>query len=158
RSAGVLDRRAKRMSESSAAWRVTLRRRLLAAAALLGLWVLGIEARLVYLQIVKHVDLVARAARQQMRTIVAPGKRGDILDRRGHVLATSVDADTIYAVPSEIDDAADAASQLCRALQDCKAAEKQALIERLSQRRAFAYVRRQVGPDEAKRVAALNLD
>jgi cell division protein FtsI (penicillin-binding protein 3) len=146
------------MSDSTIAWRVTLRRRLLVAASLLGLWVAGIEARLVYLQVVKHVDLVARAARQQMRTIAAPGKRGDILDRRGHVLATSVDADTIYAVPSEIDNAAAAAEQLCRALQDCKSAEKQALTERLSQRRAFAYVRRQVGPDEARRVAALNLD
>ena len=51
-------------------------------------------------------DLVARAERQQSGRSPAPAKRGDIVDRRGRVLATSVDADTIYAVPSEIDDAA----------------------------------------------------
>ena len=61
------------MSETAVDWRKTLRRRVLVAASILGLWVLGIEARLVYLQIVRHTDLVARAARQQMRTIVAPG-------------------------------------------------------------------------------------
>ena len=146
------------MSERTVDWRATLRRRVLVAASLLGLWAVGIETRLVYLQVFRHADLVARADRQQLRTIAAPGKRGDILDRRGHVLATSVDADTIYAVPSEIDHAAEAAAALCEALQDCKPAEQQALSDRLSQRRAFAYIRRQASPDQARRVAALNLE
>ena len=44
------------------------------------------------------------------------------------------------------------------ALDDCYAKERQALAERLGQKRAFAYVRRQVSPDQAQRVAALNLD
>ena len=60
------------------------------------LWSIGIEARLVYLQVVRHEDLTSRAERQQSRTIEAPAKRGEILDRRGRVLAYSVDADTIY--------------------------------------------------------------
>ena len=51
------------------------------------------------------------AERQQMRTIVAPAKRGDILDRHGRVLATSVDADSIYAVPSEISNAGEATAR-----------------------------------------------
>ena len=65
---------------------------------------MAIEARLVYLQVVQHAELTARAERQQSRTIEAPAKRGDILDRHGRILAYSVDADTIYAVPTEIDD------------------------------------------------------
>ena len=48
---------------------------------------------------------MARADRQQLRTIEAPAKRGEILDRNGHVLAYSVDADTIVADPSEIENA-----------------------------------------------------
>ncbi len=139
-------------------WRVTLRRRVGIVAATMMLWVAGIEARLVFLQVVRHADLVARAERQQMRTADAPAKRGDILDRRGRVLATSVDADTIYAVPSEIEDAADAARKLCAALGDCQSKDRQALAERLSKSRAFAYVRRQVSPEQARRVADLNLD
>jgi cell division protein FtsI (penicillin-binding protein 3) len=139
-------------------WRDVLKGRLLVLVALLGLWAGGIETRLVFLQVVEHADLVARAERQQQRSIPAPAKRGDILDRHGHVLATSADADSIYAVPSEIEDADRAAAQLCGALQDCTAAERKTLAERLGRSRNFAYVRRQVSPDEARRVAALNLD
>ena len=106
----------------------------------------------------ERADLVARAERQQERTQSSPAKRGDIVDRRGRVLATSVDADTIYAVPTEIDDAAAAAGAICAALGDCYAKDRQSMAERLGQKRAFAYVRRQVAPDQAQRVAALNLD
>jgi cell division protein FtsI/penicillin-binding protein 2 len=144
--------------EPAVDWRVALKDRVVVAASVLALWGACIEVRLLVLQVVRHGDLMARAARQQMHTIPAPAKRGDILDRRGHVLATSVDADSIYAVPSEIDDPDRAAAQLCRAFEDCTPKEQKALAERLGRSKAFAYVRRQVSPDEAKRVAALNLD
>lgn len=140
------------------AWRVTLKRRVVAVAAFLGLWVAGIEARLVFLQVVSRPELVARAERQQKRTQDAPAKRGDILDRRGRVLATSVDADSIYAVPTEIADPSAAAAKLCRAFRDCSGREQLQLAERLGQQKAFAYVRRQVAPDVRERVAELNLD
>ncbi len=139
-------------------WRATLKRRTLVAAALAGIWAAGIEARLVQLQVVRHGDLVARAERQQLGTSEAPAKRGDIVDRRGHVLATSVDADTIYAVPSEIGDHDATVARLCAAFSDCTAKERQALGERLRQRKAFAYVRRQVSPDQKRRVEDLNLE
>ncbi|MGE5245240.1 MAG: penicillin-binding protein, partial [Betaproteobacteria bacterium] len=144
--------------EPAADWRATLRRRVFAAAVLFGLWTGGIEARLVYLQVFRHADLLARQERQQLHTIPAPAERGDILDRNGRVLATSVDADSIYAVPSEIDDAAAVAAKLCAAFRDCTRKERESLVERLSRQRAFAYVRRQVSPDEAHRVADLDLD
>src|SRR4051812_5700416 len=85
-------------------WRRVIRVRLLVCAAALGVWTAGIEARLVYLQVVDHADLMTRADRQQMRTLNPPAKRGEIFDRRGRLLAYSVDADTIAAVPTEIDD------------------------------------------------------
>jgi cell division protein FtsI (penicillin-binding protein 3) len=140
------------------AWRPILGRRLAVVAVAVALWVAAIEVRLVYLQIFAHADLIARAERQHDRTQSAPAKRGDILDRRGRVLATSVDADTIYAVPSEIEHAQDAVAKLCDALRDCTRKDRQGLIERLGTRRAFAYVRRQVAPEQARRVAALDLD
>jgi cell division protein FtsI (penicillin-binding protein 3) len=139
-------------------WRETLKRRTLVAAALLAIWAAGIEARLVHLQVIRHGDLVARAERQQLGTSEAPAKRGDIVDRRGHVMATSVDADTIYAVPSEIGDPDATVARLCAAFSDCTAKERQALWERLRQRKAFAYVRRQVSPDQKRRVEDLNLE
>jgi cell division protein FtsI (penicillin-binding protein 3) len=140
------------------AWRTTLKRRLVVAAVGLFVWSAAIEARLVYLQIFRHADLVARAERQQLRTVAASGKRGEILDRQRHVLAYSVDADSIYAVPTEIADATQAAASLCGALGDCSSADRLALGERIRRGRAFVYVRRQVTPDQARRVADLQLE
>jgi cell division protein FtsI (penicillin-binding protein 3) len=139
-------------------WRKTLKRRAVVVSVFLALWGAGIESRLVYLQVLRHADLAARAEKQQMRTIDAPAMRGDIVDRHGRILATSVDADTVYAVPSEIADAPAVVTQLCGALGDCTAKERQALTDRLSQRRPFAYVRRQISPEQAQRIQALNLD
>jgi len=146
------------MSDPGMQWRATLKRRIVVAASLLGLWVGGIEVRLVYLQVFRHADLTARAARQQSRTLPTPAKRGDILDRRGNLLATTVDVDSIYAVPSEINDDGEAVAKLCQAFRDCSRRDRETLTDRLKNQRNFAYVRRQVSPDESRRVAALNLD
>jgi cell division protein FtsI (penicillin-binding protein 3) len=135
-----------------------LKSRLMVAAGALVLWALAIEVRLVVLQVVQHNQLVARAERQQMSTVLAPAKRGEIFDRSGRLLAYSVDADTIYAVPTEISDAAKTAATLCDALQDCTRKSRDELRERLSQKREFVYVRRRASPMQAKRVAALGLE
>jgi cell division protein FtsI (penicillin-binding protein 3) len=139
-------------------WRATLRRRILVAAGALLLWSGAIEARLVYLQVVQHEELAGRAERQQSRTIDAPAERGEIVDRHGNVLALSVDADSIYAVPAQIADPAAAAAALCGALGDCGEGEQARIADRLEGNRAFAYVRRQATPDQARRVAAVDLE
>ena len=51
------------------------------------IWLVAIVGRLVHLQVVKRTELVARAERQQNRTVRAYAKRGDILDRNGRILA-----------------------------------------------------------------------
>ena len=92
------------MAEQAFNWRPTIKRRVVVAAAVFASWTLAIEARLVYLQVVSHADLVgARRAAAACARITAPAKRGEIVDRRGRLLAYSVDADTIYAVPLEIE-------------------------------------------------------
>ncbi|MGE0443951.1 MAG: penicillin-binding protein [Vicinamibacterales bacterium] len=139
-------------------WRRTVRRRLAVAAAAFLLWSIGIEARLVYLQVYRHDELAARADRQQSRTVEAAAKRGEITDRDGRVLAYSVDADSIYAVPTEIDDPDAAAAALCGALKDCSRNERAALADRIRRGRAFVYVRRQATPEQARRVAELDLE
>jgi cell division protein FtsI (penicillin-binding protein 3) len=146
------------VGEPAPDWRSTLRGRIVFAAVVFAAWALAIEGRLVILQVVEHDDMVEQAERQQMRTRTLAAKRGDIVDRRGRVLATSVDADTIYAVPSAIADEAAAVRKLCGAFGDCTARERQDLLERLKKQRNFAYVRRQVPRDVAARVEALNLE
>jgi cell division protein FtsI (penicillin-binding protein 3) len=138
-------------------WRNTVRNRLLVAGVLVVVWATGIEARLLYLQVGRHADLEARAERQASLTQEISAKRGDILDRHGRMLAYSVDSDTVYAVPSEIEDAGKAAVLLCEALEDCTAKEKDALANRLNSRKPFAFVRRRVTQKQSRRVSDLQL-
>lgn len=144
-------------------WRPVLRRRLTVAAGVLAFWVLGIEARLVVLQVVQYDELSARAERQQSETQKTPGKRGEIYDRKGRLLAYSVDADTVYAVPTDIKDPVKAAALLCGAFDECTRKDRDQLVERLSRKRprggltSFQYVRRRATPIEAKRIAALEM-
>ena len=139
-------------------WRATISARLMVGATVFVLWAVGIQARLLYLQVHKHQMLQARAENQSARTMDISAKRGEIVDRHGHVLAYSVDADSVYGVPSEIEDAASAASTLCAALTDCTPKDQKELAARLRQKRAFVYVRRRVTPPQARRIAELNLD
>ena len=139
------------------AWRSTLSTRVLTAAALFVLWTVGIEARLVYLQVIDHADMQARADRQHMRTIAAPAKRGEIVDRNGQMLAYSVDADSVFADPSEIEHPDKVAQLVCGALDDCSARERQEMAQALRRDTQFAYLARKVSPDEAQRVKALEL-
>ena len=143
-------------TQSAHPWRQVVRSRLVVGGLAFALWGLGIEARLVYLQVISHDDLTARADGQQRRIIDVHAKRGEILDRDGRVLAYSVDGDAIYAVPNEIDDVAGTVASLCRAL-ECSIDMRANLEDRLHRSSYFEYVRRQVPPDMAHRVAELNL-
>src|SRR5207237_6161000 len=63
-----------------------------------------------------------------------------------------------YAVPSEIGNPDEVVASDCGAVRERNARERQTRLDRLRKQGAFAYVRRQVSPDEARRVADLNLD
>jgi cell division protein FtsI (penicillin-binding protein 3) len=124
---------------------------------LCGLWTAGIEARLFYLQVVQYHSLLARAQKQQMRTVSAPAKRGEILDRSGRVLAYSVDADSVFADPTEIEDPDVVASAVCAALDECDASDRQAMAKKLRGTGQFTYLQRKVSPDEEQRIRDLKL-
>jgi cell division protein FtsI (penicillin-binding protein 3) len=138
-------------------WRTTIRSRLIVAAAAFALWTAGIEARLLYLQVYQHSDMVARAARQRLNTMDAQARRGDILDRNGKVLAYSVDADSIFADPTEVKDPDRTAMLVCDALERCDSSERQTIAKNLRRSGQFVYIARKVSPDEEQRVRALEL-
>src|SRR4051794_3699068 len=138
-------------------WRTTVRRRLAVGALLFGMWTVAIEARLVYLQVRQYGSFMARAQKQQMRTVTAPAKRGEILDRTGRVLAYSVDADSVFADPTEIDNPDAVARAVCGALDECAAADRQAMARKLRGAGQFTYLQRKVSPDEEQRIRALKL-
>src|SRR3989449_10255503 len=77
-------------------------RRILLLGGVLALWMAGLLARLYCLQVVEYTDSLARAQRQQQRTVEIAPKRGTIFDREMHPLAMSLAVDSVFAVPAEI--------------------------------------------------------
>jgi len=121
------------------------------------LWVLVILVRLVQLQVLGRAFFARQAARQSERTINLDPRRGAIVDRNGHPLAVSVDAESIYAVPQDIEDAAGTATALGKAL-SLDAGARRELQAALEKTRAFVWVRRKVDPAVAREVRALQLE
>src|ERR1700758_4710243 len=77
-------------------------------------WAGAITTRLFWLQIVRHSDYVERAQKQQQRTFEVAPRRGILYDRNMRELAMTVQVDSIYAVPIEIDDKEATARTLAR--------------------------------------------
>ncbi|MCL4811695.1 MAG: PASTA domain-containing protein [Vicinamibacteraceae bacterium] len=138
-------------------WRRLVRRRALVLGVLLLLWGAGIQARLVYLQVVDHDQYVQLAERQHTRTIKIAGKRGALLDRHGRLLAYSVDGDAVFAEPPRITDRDAVARRVCEAIEGCGPEERGEIRARLGQRRAFVYLARRISPVDAERVRALDI-
>jgi cell division protein FtsI/penicillin-binding protein 2 len=137
------------------AWQRALRGRVLIAAVLFAVWAAGIQARLVWLQVSQHRAMISKASALKDRTRSIPARRGDIVDRHGRLLATSVDAVSICAIPKEVADPAAVVRAVCEALGDCTAKERDQAAQRLSQTsRKFAFLRRQVPVEQAARVTA----
>jgi cell division protein FtsI (penicillin-binding protein 3) len=128
-------------------------KRLYVLAAILFVWILIICFRLVRLQVVKYGDFVARAQRQQNRTIPVEPRRGNIYDRNGYALAMSIDVDSVFAVPSEISDPALTSTLLGKVLN----MDPQEIVARLQGSRNFVFIKRKIDADTANRVKALNL-
>lgn len=145
--------------DSSQAWRTTVRRRAAVALVLVGLWMTGVQARLVFLQVVAHEKYASDANGQQESVLRLEALRGDIVDRNGRAMAYSVDANSIFADPKLVVDPDKTAAALCAALGDCSARERLELPRKLRQSGRFSYIRRsrQVSPEQVARVAALEL-
>jgi len=75
-------------------------RRLLALAALLAIAFAGLGYRLVDLQVLRHEELGKIAKQNTQRKIYFEPRRGDILDAKGNILATSIYVKTVCADPS----------------------------------------------------------
>jgi cell division protein FtsI (penicillin-binding protein 3) len=131
--------------------------RLMLLALGVSLWALIIAVRLFHLQVLERSFFERQSARQSERTINLDPRRGPILDRNRRPLAVSVDAESIYAVPQDIDDPARTSTALSRTL-GLPANERKDLLAQLQKNRAFVWVKRKVDPGTARAVRELQLD
>ncbi len=88
------------------------------------------------------------------RTLEIPATRGRITDRNGVVLASSVPAKAVWAIPDDVEASAEQVSQLARLLGMNPAELKRRLAD---EDRTFVYLRRQVDADVADRIAELKI-
>ncbi|HKO97721.1 MAG TPA: penicillin-binding protein [Pyrinomonadaceae bacterium] len=140
-------------------------RRTLFVAAFVVFWMLAISARLVYLQVSSHEQLVERAQKQQQESVESSPQRGAVLDRQGRELALSIDTISVFVAPDEFgktDEQAlgeiDCAANL---LGPVLSLERKALFNRILESRKsgrrFMWVARRLAPDQALQVEALQL-
>lgn len=127
--------------------------RLLIVAGVALFWMTAVFGRVVYLQLFRHGDYLARAMRQQRRTIEITPKRGIIFDRNMHPLAMSVPVQSAFAVPSEVKDTALAARLLAGVL-GMPAEEIRAKMESGA---TFVWLKRKLEPAKSEAVQSLNL-
>lgn len=115
---------------------------------------LVVVGRAFWLQGVQGSRLASEAVSQQTETVTVPGLRGSLLDRRGHELAASEDAVTIYATPYQVKDPPKAARRLAPIL----GLDEKEVLESLTADSGFSYVAHKVGLGAAAKVEALRLE
>jgi cell division protein FtsI (penicillin-binding protein 3) len=115
---------------------------------------LGLAARAVYLQGIRNEFLQRKGEARYSRVIELPANRGVVYDRNGEALAISTPMESVWASPP---DANLSALQLSK-LADILRLEKSEIAAHLSDKtRGFVYLKRQVSPDLAASVTALNI-
>lgn len=128
------------------------RNRLLVTGAVILLAFGSVGARLVGLMTTEGSTLVhAESIKPGTRPVVS---RADILDRNGFVVATSLPISSLYADPSKILDASEAADKLVGVLPEL---DRQVLLEKLRLERQFVWLKRGLTPEEKYEVNRLGI-
>jgi cell division protein FtsI (penicillin-binding protein 3) len=121
---------------------------------LIALAFLVLLGRALYVQVLEKDFFVEQGEKRHMSELPLPASRGRILDRHGVVLASSVQAPSIWVNPREFRQA-DAAQR--KALAALLQMTPQELEQRTDGRGAFAWLRRQVDEATWQRVQALGV-
>lgn len=132
---------------------VITRRRMAALLYLATAALLALAGRLAWIQFVRGLELQEKALELRTRDIPVEAKRGNIYDRQGQLLVTSVSADSLYAIPYLVVDPQKAAEALAPVL-EMDAGRLQGILTRRS---CFEWVARRLPPDKVEKVKKLNL-
>lgn len=120
----------------------------------LGAMFLALALRAIWLQGMTDDFLQRQGAARHVRHLELPAERGRILDRHGVVLAASVPARAVAAMPRLL---AGAPPGQLAVLGGLLGLGEQELARKLESRRDFVYLKRQVEPAVAAQVLALGL-
>ncbi|OYT90713.1 MAG: cell division protein [Burkholderiales bacterium PBB3] len=114
----------------------------------------GLAARAAYIQVVANDFFQRQGEVRFTRTLELPANRGRILDRNGLILASSVAAPSIWAIPEDVEITQPQQQRLAKLL-EMPVSELAKKLE--NEDKSFVWLRRQVDESVAKEIAALNL-
>jgi cell division protein FtsI (penicillin-binding protein 3) len=120
----------------------------------LGLAFVGLGARAAYVQVFGNDFFQRQGEVRFARTLELPANRGRVLDRNGLILASSVAAQSIWAIPEDVDKDDPRLAQVARLLELNPADLKKSLS---NEDKTFVWVKRQVDEPVAREVDALGL-
>ncbi|MED4972636.1 stage V sporulation protein D [Geobacillus proteiniphilus] len=135
---------------------VTVRKRL-TIVFLIGILIFAIiDLRLGYVQFWLGDMLAERAKGLWGRNIPFEPKRGEILDRNGVPLATNMSAPTVYVIPRQVKNPAEAAKKLAGVL----GGSVESIYKQITQKTSIVRLKegRKISDEKAVNVRALNLD
>lgn len=120
-----------------------------------GLAFLVLLGRAVYLQSVNREFLQEQGGKRFERTVPLPATRGKIVDRQGVVLAASIPARAVWAIPE--DTKAAAAKQWAKLSELLDIPESTIKASLADDSKTFVYLRRQLSLSLVEQVAALRM-
>ena len=128
------------------------RSKLIVAAIALGF--VGLGGRAAWVQVFGNDFFQKQGEVRFARTLELPANRGRILDRNGMLLASSVPAPSIWAIPEDVERDPGKLAALAKLL-EMPAAELERKLE--NEDKSFVWLKRQVEEPVAQQVAALGL-
>jgi cell division protein FtsI (penicillin-binding protein 3) len=114
----------------------------------------ALAARAAYIQVLSNDFFQRQGEVRFARTLELPANRGRILDRNGLILASSVPATSIWAIPEDIERKPADLKRLAQLL-EMPLAELNKKIE--DEDKSFVWLKRQVDESVAKDIAAMGL-
>ncbi len=121
--------------------------------AALALAFVGLAGRAMYVQVLGNDFFQSQGEKRFTRTIELPANRGRVLDRNGLILASSVLARSIWALPEDVEKNDPKLRELARLL-DMPLAD---LKRRIQSDKTFVWLKRQVDEPVAKQIAELGI-
>ena len=122
--------------------------------AAIALGFVGLGARAAFIQVFNNDFFQRQGEVRFNRTLPLPANRGRILDRNGLILASSVPAPSIWAIPEDVELDSSQRHNLAKLL----GIELTELNKKLADEdKSFVWLKRQMDPDRAKEIADLNL-
>ena len=116
---------------------------------------LVLAARSLYLQAMQTEFLQEKGEARYSRVLDVPGTRGRIVDRNGEALAISTPVQSVWAIPGDVQ-ASPAQLKRLAAHLGLEARELRRRLQDSS--RDFVYLKRQIAPEAADKVAQLGLE